>query len=972
MSTPTPQHARAPARSTDTSLVSRTGSLRRHLAVDAVRAAVAALLGCALFAAIDYAATLWAAPSGVAVATAARLALLELTLAALLFLVAAPLLVLTSLALRLGMAAVAGQRARTWPGLFSPSPPHRDPSAAAPWLWSLLLSAGAYLGLSTLITLKVATLFKEPQLTALVLAALQLALFALLAGLALALARLFAWLGRRLHPRLGRVSPFGSVPAALALMVLLGVPAARLLILAMPQIEPLIPWRHIVGALAFGVGAWSTRLLYASRGRLLPEDGRRRLIVVAAALFAGSLIAPLTLVKLGADPDTKALAVSSSPPMNSLIGGVRRATDFDGDSFGWLLGENDCDPFDGAINPLARDIPDNGIDENCDGADFVLGALPSYRTGERMPVPEAYQRDYNFLLITVDTLRYDHTGFGGYGEKTGRDTTPRLDALVERAVSFAFANAPSAGTMASIPAILTSKFFHSGIALDEDVPRGKPPKLRPENTLLSEIVKQKGYTTGAILSHYYFNDWGMEQGFDVYDNSIGAKNQPFAVTSDKLTDRAIAWIGKRTGQKWFLWIHYIDPHGRYVSHPGEPSFGTTEEDLYDGEIRFTDKHLGRLLDYVARSDGGDRTAIFLTSDHGDGFREHGYINHGADLHREILHIPLIAYIPNLAPRVVEGAVSPIDIFPTIADLVGADISEFAVEGESLVPQLFYGKDAHHRVVFAETNYKNHLRAAVTSSYKLIRDLHSDVYRLYDLKKDPWEQKNARSEQPEAFEEMKGYLSEWLERVYYTRDPASNQAMAKLQDYLVREPPRAATPVAGVSFDDGRIEVLGLETDQERYAPGEDVKLALYFRATTRPSGDFKLQVESWPADEPSATPRATSKLRLTAKGLLPTSRWRDGEHIRDRFRIRVPRSWFRGDVRRLRIGLRMTDAASGEPLSPTGPTRPGDPLLADLGVVELEAGAEPPTPAKAPKGKTGRRGRLQLEGAERQVARPSR
>src|SRR5690606_10086386 len=265
-----------------------------------------------------------------------------------------------------------------------------------------------------------------------------------------------------------------------------------------------------------------------------------------------------------------------------------------------------------------------------------------------------------------------------------------LAELAARSVSFSFANAPSAGTMASVPAILTSRFFHSGIALDEKVPRGSPPRLRPQNLLIAELFDKAGYETGAITTHEYFNDWGMEQGFDTYDNELGKKRDPYGVTSDRLTDRALAWIGPRSDKRWFLWLHYLDPHGRYVAHPGEVSFGTSEEDLYDGELAFTDKHIGRLLDELGRLPGAERTVIVLTSDHGDGFNEHGFINHGFALYRELLHVPLIVFVPNVEPRVVPGPVSPLDIMPTLIDLCGLEPPPGAsFEGESLVPQLFY-------------------------------------------------------------------------------------------------------------------------------------------------------------------------------------------------------------------------------------------------------------------------------------------
>jgi arylsulfatase A-like enzyme len=127
-----------------------------------------------------------------------------------------------------------------------------------------------------------------------------------------------------------------------------------------------------------------------------------------------------------------------------------------------------------------------------------------------------------------------------------------------------------------------------------------------------------------------------------------------------------------------------------VAHPGERQFGNAKMDVYDGEIAYTDKHIGKLLDFLARSPAGQKTVIIVTSDHGDGFKEHGFENHGFALYRELVHVPLLFYVPENEGRVVPGPVSNIDIMPTLADLIGVDIGDPTVEGESLIPQIFYG------------------------------------------------------------------------------------------------------------------------------------------------------------------------------------------------------------------------------------------------------------------------------------------
>lgn len=717
-----------------------------------------------------------------------------------------------------------------------------------------LAALGGALGFATVEGLVTLAVGAPRQLgTALSFACLDLGLSAVLF---LCVAPAFAALGaarrRGAPPQLGR---------RLALLVALGLVVAaalRFAVFVHPPLQPHVPWRHLLAAVAFGAGAVSSAR-WASRA---PRVSLSALGLGLALGFGG----------LGAEPSTKSLAVSHSPPLASLIALVRKAHDVDGDGYGTLLGENDCAPFDSRVHPLARELPDNGVDENCDGRDLRLESLMAESAGRRLPVPEGFRGDYNVLLLTLDSVRYDHTSLGGHAARRGRDTTPNLARLAARSASFAFANAPSAGTMASVPSILTSKFFHSGIALDEKVTPGMPPRLEPENVLLAELMKRKGYATGAILGHVYFADFGLQQGFDSYDNELGRAHDPHAVTSDRLTDKAIAWIGERGERKWFLWVHYLDPHAHYVPHPGYPSFGSSEEDRYDGELAFTDHHVGRLLERVP-----ERTVIVVTADHGDGFLEHGFTNHGQALYFELLHVPLVVHVPGIEPRVIEGPVSPIDLVPTLADLSDVDVSDLSFEGESLVPQLFYRQDAKSRAVYAETNWPRVLRAVVTDRHKLVYRLEDNVYELFDLEADPREQKNLwPSAAGPSFEPLRRRLDDWLERVYYARDVRSNQVMAKLDGVLLKERPKPAFPLRGVRLDQGRVEVLGFDVQPP-------AKVSVYVHVVARPSAGWQLELEA-------VGPGGASARKPPLTTIFPPSRWRVGELVRSDFDLALPKS----------------------------------------------------------------------------------
>jgi len=651
-----------------------------------------------------------------------------------------------------------------------------------------------------------------------------------------------------------------------------------------------------------------------------------------------------TLVWFGADLETKYVAITASPALTRLIGVVRVANDLDGDGFGSLLGEGDCAPLDPRIHPGAIDIPDNGIDENCDGHDFSLHDALS-APGADKQVPERFRNDWNVLFITVDTLRYDHTTFGGYASgPKHRDTTPNLAALVKRSVSFTFANAPSAGTMASIPAILTSKYFHSGIALDEHRPAGSPPGIMLENTTLPEIMKRKGYATGVVSSHVWWNNWGFEQGVDDYDNSIARTDDPFRVAADKVTDHVLAWVSRQQGRKWFMWAHYIDPHGRYVAHPDVVDYGASEPDLYDAEIKWTDQELGRLFTELARLPSYENTIIVITSDHGDSMGEHTVPlgTHGTALYRELQHVPMIFYIPDNRPRVVGGAVTNLDVVPTVAALCGIDVHDLSFEGRSLVPQLFYdGTEDHARVVFAETNAPQKQRAAISDSWKLIYYFATNLYELYDLKADPWEHTNLAAQSPPALSAMKQALQAWMDRVMYARDPKFNQAFRQIADVALSAPPAPEVATRGQTIEG--IEILGIGVEAgKQLVRGAKVDVHVYFHVDQPTTTAYRFLVSAWPVDSkaPPADPAPATiyrtTMRATADGAFASDHWKAGDYVRERFTVAISADW-QGDG--VAIGLSVAGMTGGK-LKATGAALASDPFTAVLGVLPMGSLAE--------------------------------
>ncbi|MGE0545423.1 MAG: sulfatase-like hydrolase/transferase [Kofleriaceae bacterium] len=793
-----------------------------------------------------------------------------------------------------------------------------------PMVWAVVIAALATAAL--LQRVSVWAIARHPSLAAVVIAV------AAVVGLVIC-ALAIRWLtvavsagARVLAPTLGAINPLGRWRAA-------GLAFAQLIAVALvaawfvlPQSRSVLPVRLVIAGIVVTYGMGLGALVNAR-----PRRTRRRRIVALGLAIGSVAVVSTTLAVWGADPKTRGLAITASPAFEKLTGVVRTLNDLDRDGFGTLLGEPDCAPFDSAINPGATDTPDDGIDQNCSGRDFSLSAVVT-PSGPTITVPPEFARPWNVLLITVDTLRYDRTTFGGYPTRPGgRDTTPHLAKLVSQATSFTFAQAPSAGTMASIPAILTSKFFHSGIAIDETVRPGSPPKLLPENTLIAEIMKRAGYRTGVIGSHVWWNDWGFDQGVDDYDNSIGKTDDAYRVAADKVTNHALAWISRQQGEKWFLWAHYIDPHGRYVAHPEVVDYGTTEPDLYDAEVRWTDQELGRLFDELVRLPSTKDTIIVITSDHGDSMGEHNVPlgTHGTALYREMLHVPLIFYIPENRPQQIGGAVTPLDIVPTIAELCGIDVSDLSFEGRSLVPELFTGRADLERIVFAETNAPGKQRAAISAHWKLIHYLTTNLDELFDLAADPWEKTNLASRRPPAYATMKQALQDWMDRVLYARDPVFNQAFRQMSDVLSKEAPAVAT--SGQLLLDGAIEVVGIgPAARKPLAPGAKTDIHVYFRVHRPPKLGCRFQLAIWQPSAPNTVIR--SAMRATADGAYSTERWKEGDQIRERFAVTIPSAW-RGPIT---VGMLTSQWQSSEKIRPTGAAAPADPFVAMLGTLMLQ------------------------------------
>jgi arylsulfatase A-like enzyme len=463
---------------------------------------------------------------------------------------------------------------------------------------------------------------------------------------------------------------------------------------------------------------WVALLSLASalaRG-LRTDRGRRAPLGIAAAVALGGFVGAAAVIAVRLDEPTFRSALSQS-------------------TSGMKLLEASAD----AVSAAPPGPPEM--------APAALGLAPVSRAG-------AFDNDFNVLLVTVDGMRADYVTPG---------RAPRIFELSRRSAFFERAYAQGSKTAIGMSTLMTGRYsaylsWQLWAGIGKQLYRAEAPELREHagshlytslpdfapGSLLAERLRARGFLTLAAPdggpTGFFRPTTGFARGFHQLVD-IGALDVPLP-SSKAVAGIAVAQRRAAPRRRWFQWVHLYDPH-RLMARPD-----------YDRLVRAADQGVALLLDALAADGLGERTIVVLTADHGRALAEHGGSGHAWALYDEQIRVPLIIFVPGMAPVVVPDPVACIDATATMLVLAGASLA--GVQGRNLLPAMGSGRVEPQRPIYSELHAhrstsgqrSTDMKAVIDGSLKLIVDRKRGLLELYDLASDPNETTNLIGARPD--------------------------------------------------------------------------------------------------------------------------------------------------------------------------------------------------------------------------------
>ena len=378
--------------------------------------------------------------------------------------------------------------------------------------------------------------------------------------------------------------------------------------------------------------------------------------------------------------------------------------------------------------------------------------------------PTAAVRPRNVVLIVLESVGTQYLSI--YGSRY--DTTPHLAGAAENAVVFDRYYAPVAWTAYSLIGLILAR---------------RPPMERYNTSSfrtrelrgasLPSVLLRSGYQTAFMAAgdpDWASGDFLAQNGFkDVLRGSdfTGARKVSSWGTEDRfLFQGMLHWIDKHRGKPFFLMGWTDQTHHPYEIAPDQklvdvmPRTDGKQDDLrrYLSLVREADTQIGALIDSLKQRGLGDSTLIVVTGDHGEAFGSlHGGSGHGFTVYDEEVRVPLMLWNPGLFRG---GMRSPAigshpDLAPTLLDLLGI-ATPAGWDGRSL-----FDPAKPPRAYFFAAAWGEYLLGVLDQNFKYIYDARQGRQELFDLEKDPNEQKNIASSDPTRSHRLRQRLAALL-------------------------------------------------------------------------------------------------------------------------------------------------------------------------------------------------------------------
>lgn len=410
----------------------------------------------------------------------------------------------------------------------------------------------------------------------------------------------------------------------------------------------------------------------------------------------------------------------------------------------------------------------------------------------------------NLLVISIDSLRWDHVGSYGYT----RPTTPRLDRLAAEGAMFEQAIAQAPWTTPSMVSFMTS-LYPAAHGVDRIQSR-----MSPSVRTLAQILRDQGYATGALVPFVtLWSYYGLERGFDDYREDYFDHD---TLSSHVLGERTRGWIRRHRDGPFFFWVHFWDPHYNYrpsrevqgrftpaeqpscdrdfdiqelkwLENPLRPDEIHCLVNRYDEEILFTDRHIGAVLDLLDEFRLADDTLVVIAADHGEQFQEHGWLEHTNRVYDHLVRVPLMLRWPGRIPAGlrIREQVELVDLLPTILELfgIGHDPTVFHGRSRAGLTTGAIPSAAVSRPAFSETARLANLKTIRFDDWKYIHDFDTDRGELYRIDRDPDERHDLIDRHPDKAEELRGRLWDWLSAVARESQPGPGRLSPELREKL---------------------------------------------------------------------------------------------------------------------------------------------------------------------------------------------